>query len=190
MKDEIRFLNKEITTLPELLLCSKKETKYLGLIVNRLSVFRCDVLVVTTSFTKHLETCTPEMLTCDKCDYITKAKKDLKKHERLHHIGLQCQICDKFFPNTTKLETHKNIEHQKRLECDICQKSFTSRKTLNSHKQLKHGDSAGVHKCSKCGRKCLSASKLRRHEQIHERQKVDKYLCSEWGFTGADRKIE
>ena len=152
-------------------------------------MFRCDLLVLATSFSKHLESCSPKELTCDQCNYSTTFKKELKKHEKLHHIGLHCELCNKYFSTTTKLENHENQVHQKRLECDICKKSFSSRKTLNSHKQLKHGSQDKLHKCSKCDRTCLSAAKLRRHEKIHERQKVDKYLCSECGFTGADMKI-
>ena len=148
---------------------------------------RCDLLVPTLSFTQHRETCSVDVFVCDQqCGFSTKFRKELKKHEHLHHIGLFCEPCNKFFSTTTKLENHQLTVHKTKLSCDMCQQLFSSRGNLNSHKKLKHGSSQKLYKCSICQKTTLTASKLKLHEQTHEKQ--PNYLCSECGFTGKTMK--
>lgn len=113
----------------------------------------------------------------------------MKKHEHLHHVGLFCEQCQKFFSTSTKLENHDLTQHGIKLSCDVCQQKFSSRGNLNSHKKLKHGSDEHLHKCSICQKTTLSAAKLRVHERTHETQdKTPKYLCSECGYLGTNMK--
>ena len=146
-------------------------------------------MIMTTSYCKHRETCTTDKLTCDheQCSFSTTKARDMKVHQSLHEIGLQCKECKMLFSTITKLQNHQNKVHKMKLSCESCSQLFASRKILNTHKKLKHS-SDGLHKCETCGRRCLSESKLKRHQLIHSQQPVPKYFCAECGFRGVTKK--
>ena len=50
-----------------------------------------------------------------------------------------CSQCAQKFPSETKLNNHKQINHdQNKLICDQCAQKFSSEIELNNHKQIKH----------------------------------------------------
>ena len=69
---------------------------------------------------------------CNKCDFTSTSKRDL----RMHYISIHskqniCEFCEKHFKTEDDLDDHINDEH----ECLFCETSFPSRSKLKEHRR-------------------------------------------------------
>jgi hypothetical protein len=83
-----------------------------------------------------------EILHCFRCDFQTKDRDKLKKHERTHQTEhakkLPCErgCTDKTFGSDYDRKRHYNTMHnlqREMYECNHCNKSYASRQTVNKH---------------------------------------------------------
>ena len=69
-------------------------------------------------------------------------KGALKTHVSSVHEkkSFGCNICEKTYPNNSRLKRHIAIVHEKKksLICDICKKTFSEKSTLENHIKTVH----------------------------------------------------
>ena len=132
-------------------------------------ISRCNDLICQTS-NRHKVYCTGQILTCKLCPYKTTRKDYFKKHTSSHENSLQCEICDRFFSNESKLKSHKLDAHHIKTKCELCDTSFSSTRARAAHMRAKHAE----HVAS-------SESRLREHnEEAHPKE--PRWHCSDCQF--------
>ncbi|GFO02814.1 Zinc finger protein 271 [Plakobranchus ocellatus] len=92
------------------------------------------------------------------------AKKKTWKRSRVHHM---CDICNKSFPDSGKLELHykSNHLHDRPYQCDVCDKSFFTKWKLQRH-MLSHLERK-PHSCPMCSKSFVERGKLEAHYRTH-----------------------
>ena len=104
------------------------------------------------------ETPKQTMKTSDECDQ--KPSKNMGKNV--------CELCDKSFPNQTRLNRHKKAMHEKQNVCEICDKSFYDQRNLIRHKKVVH-EKQKYHQCESCDKSYVDQRNLQHHiKTIHE----------------------
>ena len=64
--------------------------------------------------------------------------------------AFECQICNRKFPNTPKLNDHVNIVHTK-VSCELCNEVLYNKFYMKRHKAAVHGIiPQGSFKCRSC----------------------------------------
>ena len=106
----------------------------------------------------------------DQCGEKFRLPQHLKKHHRLDHIDLYCQICRRVFANLEDFSCHLCSKMHK---CDACDREFNTLHELKNH-QLVHSDKKAFI-CHFCGKSFRQGVSLRRHSVTHE--KVGKFEC-------------
>ncbi|GFR94245.1 zinc finger protein 271 [Elysia marginata] len=91
-------------------------------------------------------------------------KKKAWKRSRVHHM---CDICNKSFPDSGKLELHykSNHLHDRPYQCDVCDKSFFTKWKLQRH-MLSHLEKK-PHSCPMCSKSFVERGKLEAHYRTH-----------------------
>ncbi|RUS75723.1 hypothetical protein EGW08_016505 [Elysia chlorotica] len=91
-------------------------------------------------------------------------KKKAWKRSRVHHM---CDICNKSFPDSGKLELHykSNHLHDRPYQCDVCDKSFFTKWKLQRH-MLSHLERK-PHSCPMCSKSFVERGKLEAHYRTH-----------------------
>ena len=131
-------------------------------------------------------------LKCSICGLLLNTRK-LKTHFKEKHPEIsqdvECELCDKWFPDTSHLNRHTLVVHSevKRFECDICDYKTKLSETLREHKKIHNNNffdcpncdfrsrrerELKAHKCVKklfscgqCGVKAVSQNALRQHRR-------------------------
>ncbi|XP_046141155.1 zinc finger protein 320-like isoform X8 [Osmia bicornis bicornis] len=123
---------------------------------------------------------------CDKCDYRTKTKNNLKSHYIRRHTDdykFACEHCGKRFKMEWDLKfhvgTHSNSQHM----CDVCGKFYTSNYSLYKHRKVAHLNEYKF-QCTVCNKRLLTQENLDNHMQQHSRT----YECKECGKVFASKR--
>ena len=80
-------------------------------------------------------------LKCSICGLLLNTRK-LKIHFKERHpevsLDVECELCDKWFPDTSHLNRHNLVVHTefKRFECDICDYKAKLSETLREHMRI------------------------------------------------------
>uniref|UniRef100_A0A2C9JEI8 C2H2-type domain-containing protein n=1 Tax=Biomphalaria glabrata TaxID=6526 RepID=A0A2C9JEI8_BIOGL len=90
-------------------------------------------------------------------------KKKKWKRSKIH----MCDICNKSFGDTAKLELHykSNHLHDRPYQCDVCEKSFFTKWKLQRH-MLSHLEQK-PHSCPMCSKSFVERGKLEAHYRTH-----------------------
>ena len=96
----------------------------------------------TSSFSKSAKE-KYEVFRCNKCDFDTSEKENLKRHVETVHEGIKtfnCTLCDYEFSKQVYLKTHIESVHEgiKPFKCHICQYETASKYFLKRHITLVH----------------------------------------------------
>ena len=105
-------------------------------------------------------------ITCPKCFKLFFNKKNVKRHIRTQHTGLQrysCSDCDKTFASNTAVNYHKKKSHPRPsgIKCENCEEICNNFDAFKMHSR-KHKSSSS-HKCDDCHATFSSKTNLNRH---------------------------
>ncbi|XP_076673557.1 zinc finger Y-chromosomal protein 1-like [Andrena cerasifolii] len=123
---------------------------------------------------------------CDKCDYRTKTKNNLKSHYIRRHTNdykFACEHCGKRFKMEWDLKFHIGTHGSSQHMCDICGKFYTSNYSLYKHRKVAHLNEYKF-QCSVCNKRLLTQENLDNHMQQHSRT----YECKECGKVFASKR--
>ena len=101
---------------------------------------------------------------CDQCDYKTKWKSSLKRHEDSVHGGVRypCDQCDHKATWKSNLKTHIDCVHGDVLyPCDQCDYKSNRKGHVKRHKHSVHKDL--WHSCDQCEYKGTKKENLKTH---------------------------
>ena len=109
---------------------------------------------------------------CDRCDYVTSKKSNLKRHEELHGSGQwhTCELCK--FQSKRKDNLKRHIESKHKA-------NTVKRKIKNEQKVLK------MLSCDQCSYKTIKTNHLKRH--ITAKHTDLKFSCNQCDFTSNRR---
>ena len=139
---------------------------------------------------------------CKDCGLQFKGKDALNKHRVAAHDAHKyyCDTCDDTFPSEATLETHQKSHTEPKLptchicknifstkhevdiciqshsddnpfKCEYCYKVFTSKRQIYMHIKRCH-ETNKDYACITCGRSFVDNWKLKKHEEVHEKQKA------------------
>ncbi|XP_076628962.1 uncharacterized protein LOC143345562 isoform X20 [Colletes latitarsis] len=134
----------------------------------------------------HQEVDTSLLHCCDKCDYRTKTKNNLKSHYIRRHTDdykFACEHCGKRFKMEWDLKFHIGTHGSSQHMCDICGKFYTSNYSLYKHRKVAHLNEYKF-QCSVCNKRLLTQENLGNHMQQHSRT----YECKECGKVFASKR--
>ncbi|XP_047348505.1 zinc finger protein 37-like isoform X10 [Vespa velutina] len=123
---------------------------------------------------------------CDKCDYRTKTKNNLKSHYIRRHTDdykFACEHCGKRFKMEWDLKFHIGTHSSSRHMCDICGKFYTSDYSLYKHRKVAHLNEYNF-QCDVCNKRLLTQENLNNHMRQHDRT----YECKECGKVFATKR--
>lgn len=102
---------------------------------------------------------------CDICQKRYLNSFRLERHKTIHARNLApCPICAKMIKNMTcHIKTHANTGE--RFQCDQCGKNYKAQKDLASHKIIHENRSFA---CEVCGKEFNQPSKVQQHMRIHK----------------------
>ncbi|XP_017754548.1 PREDICTED: zinc finger protein 836-like [Eufriesea mexicana] len=123
---------------------------------------------------------------CDKCDYRTKTKNNLKSHYIRRHTDdykFACEHCGKRFKMEWDLKFHIGTHSSSQHMCDICGKFYTSNYSLYKHRKVAHLNEYKF-QCKVCNKRLLTQENLDNHMQQHSRT----YECKECGKVFASKR--
>ncbi|KAL3887368.1 hypothetical protein ACJMK2_027310 [Sinanodonta woodiana] len=127
----------------------------------------------------------PKPHVCEICNKGFAMPLYLKQHAAVH-TGIKkyiCKVCNKGFSNQGNLYTHMGIHNpNKRFLCAHCGKGFSQHVNLKYHLKTSVGKCAADRKdcpfaCEKCGNRFTSNKRLKQHEQIHQKYKIESFSC-------------
>ncbi|XP_078037445.1 uncharacterized protein LOC144470319 isoform X7 [Augochlora pura] len=123
---------------------------------------------------------------CDKCDYRTKTKNNLKSHHIRRHTDdykFACEHCGKRFKMEWDLKFHVGTHGTSQHMCDVCGKFYTSNYSLYKHRKVAHLNEYKFH-CAVCNKRLLTQENLDNHMKQHSRT----YECKECGKVFASKR--
>ncbi|XP_076288007.1 uncharacterized protein LOC143212765 isoform X9 [Lasioglossum baleicum] len=123
---------------------------------------------------------------CDKCDYRTKTKNNLKSHYIRRHTDdykFACEHCGKRFKMEWDLKFHIGTHGTSQHMCDVCGKFYTSNYSLYKHRKVAHLNEYKFH-CTVCNKRLLTQGNLDNHMKQHNRT----YECKECGKVFASKR--
>jgi len=130
---------------------------------------------------------------CNFCDYQTKKRQHLKKHQESIHEGIKhpCDQCDYKATAQSSLKRHKQTKHEgikysyNLYPCDQCPYKATTKSSLKRHKKTKH---EGIkYYCDQCAFQSAWPSDLSKHKRnMHY---TSQYFCDkcEYEATSAEQ---
>lgn len=116
---------------------------------------------------------------CDKCDYRSKTRNNLKAHYIRKHTDdykYFCEHCGKKFKMEWDLKFHIGTHGKLQHMCDICGKFYTSNYSLYKHRKVTHLNDYKF-QCSICNKRLLTQKNLDNHMKQHNKT----YECKECG---------
>lgn len=123
---------------------------------------------------------------CDKCDYGTKTKNNLKSHYIRKHTDdykFSCEHCGKRFKMEWDLKFHVGTHGNSQHMCDICGRFYTSSYSLYKHRKVAHLNDY-KYQCSVCNKRLLTQENLDNHMLQHSRT----YSCKECAKVFASKR--
>lgn len=123
---------------------------------------------------------------CDKCDYRTKTKNNLKSHYIRRHTDdykFACEHCGKRFKMEWDLKFHVGTHGTSQHMCDICGKFYTSDYSLYKHRKVAHLNEYKF-QCDVCNKRLLTQENLDNHMRQHDKT----YECKECGKVFASKR--
>ncbi|KAG7213198.1 hypothetical protein KM043_002512 [Ampulex compressa] len=134
----------------------------------------------------HQELDTSLLHCCDKCEYRTKTKNNLKSHYIRRHTDdykFACEHCGKRFKMEWDLKFHIGTHGSSQHMCDICGKFYTSNYSLYKHRKVAHLNDYKF-QCTVCNKRLLTQENLDNHMQQHSMT----YECKECGKVFASKR--
>jgi uncharacterized Zn-finger protein len=151
--------------------------------------------------------CLEKPFKCDwnECKMSFISLSNMREHLSMH--TLLCKLCNKGFKSNSQLSRHlkthnratdsrKENGSEKHFKCEYCSSNFNWKKNLISHLRSKHSDLIRPHlndkfseqnfkllNCKFCDQKFVFLSKLRRHENMHTRNKP--FQCNKCSYKTA-----
>ena len=123
---------------------------------------------------------------CDKCDFKSVHKQNVKQHVHNLHTGLPifCEQCDFSTIRKDVLANHIQCKHEGlKILCDLCDYKTTNRSNLNHHIKVKHEGITSP--CNECSYEATSNTSLKGHkERVHEKKT---YQCNYCEMKVTDR---
>ena len=114
---------------------------------------------------------------CQLCDFVTKQKKTLYRHDKIIHnttdLLIECNQCtfrtgrkDKL---AKRIKVFQNKARKAVLCFDLCDFETIEMKTLNHHQKMKHADNVSL-KCQECSFITKEKKTLNHHQKtVHTR---------------------
>ncbi|XP_031633938.1 zinc finger protein 239-like [Contarinia nasturtii] len=113
---------------------------------------------------------------CATCGYVTLNKKDITRHKRKHtkEKPNHCDQCDRGFTNLIALKEHRKVHvNDFSIHCSRCFDGFRMQEEKDEHqKDCKFNR----YNCDQCDYFTLIQNHIKRHLQIHKREKAKKNL--------------
>jgi hypothetical protein len=125
------------------------------------------------------------MFKCDKCEYETKNKHDLKRHIKSIHDKIKdfkCNKCEYKCSNNNDLKEHTKRIHDKIKDnkCDKCEYTCLKKSHLKQHIKYVH-DKVKDFTCKTCNYCCTTNSDMNKHiKQVHD--KIKDIKCSKCDY--------
>ena len=104
---------------------------------------------------------------CHTCKCIFKNKAFLEKHVRNVHQNAASSLTPKLAHSVMTAVDQNSVNNYYPFRCNLCEKIFKSKKDCFRHKRESH-----IPECKYCGKTLSRFSSLKRHEVMHEQQKV------------------
>lgn len=123
---------------------------------------------------------------CDKCDYRSKTKNNLKSHYIRKHTNdykFSCEHCGKQFKMEWDLKFHIGTHGTSQHMCDICGKFYTSDYSLYKHRKVTHINEYKF-QCAICNKRLLTKENLDNHMLQHNKT----YECKECGKNFSSKR--
>ena len=105
---------------------------------------------------------------CKKCDFTAKELNELKTHKSEQHPPIihTCEFCDFNTVHFNQIDKHTKTNHSEDFMCDQCTFRAANKRDLTNHKNTKH---APVFPCNFCTYKSSTKTDLNRHIRgMHE----------------------
>jgi len=128
---------------------------------------------------KMLHTGQTQRFTCDQCDYSTKHRGELMRHNRRHTGDLiQCELCSYSCTRMSLLSEHNESCHlNATYTCEQCGTEKKTKKMLKRHIKIVHEGICFY--CELCNYKSTSGYNLRVHkETVHDKLSIKCKFCS------------
>merc|ERR1712129_41477 len=128
---------------------------------------------------KMLHTGQTQRFTCDQCDYSTKHRGELMRHNRRHTGDLiQCELCSYSCTRMSLLLEHNESCHlNATYTCEQCVTEKKTKKMLKRHIKIVHEGICFY--CELCNYKSTSGYNLRVHkETVHDKLSIKCKFCS------------
>jgi len=121
-----------------------------------------------------------ELYSCSKCNFKTKHKSSLEKHQRVHGVMYPCSKCD-YTGIKSNLKKHEKSDHK--YPCNQCDYIAVRNQNLRIHIESAH--EKVQYPCSQCEYKATRKANLKQHfDSIHA--KIE-YFCSQCNYKAKQR---
>ena len=108
---------------------------------------------------------------CNKCEYWTKWKQLIQRHNLSKHEGIsfQCEECDSIYVDKNSLAKHIRSKHEGvTYDCDKCGFVSSNRSTIKRHKVAIHNEGS-KYQCNQCDHQATTSQLLKLHREVkHE----------------------
>ena len=147
---------------------------------------KCKEIIFPFHEKNHKKKCSPESfkdLNCKFCEFETKDKRTLRKHEDSHtHKTHHCQYCEKRFSSDVKLRQHITNKHGdvEKLNCPHCDKTFNTQSGRSRHDKNIHplNDNIPMFRCTVCEYICKTNIEHKEHMRTHKYNvKKGPFIC-------------
>ncbi|KAL7013255.1 hypothetical protein ACKWTF_015303 [Chironomus riparius] len=134
----------------------------------------CQAMLTPMSMKEHIRDyhAVGRKFSCSKCLMTFKAKKDVRRHEKVHLKKFKCKKCPKKFRLQYDLNKHIEQFHEnpRRFECDYCGMKFYEKVVIKRHVWLHAGiPKVKYLKCQKCDFASADKQQFTKHLTCHQR---------------------
>jgi len=131
----------------------------------------------------------PNIYKCSSCSKEFGTEELFQLHYRLHHNPTTCQICNKTYRGTTKLQEHIRAVHPETrgsFRCQPCGKDLPTAYSLARHKSTYHSN----HQFKCPDSNCTASFKVKHHltDHVASLHPSQSFTCSHCGVESKTRK--